>query len=199
MKIIVAHTGASGSIYCVKFLKWLTIKRDVKVSFVASDEGWKVLQSEMQMGKAETKKYVSHIYSNSDLSADISSGTSGADGMVILPASMNTVAKIASGVADNLVTRCASNMLKLRRKLVVVAREMPLSTIHLENMARLSAAGADVMFASPPFYHNPKTIDEIVLPVIYYINELLGFESNINFKWRPAPQTSGRAGGSVDE
>ncbi len=184
MKIIVAHTGASGSIYCVKFLKWLTIRRNIKVLFTASEEGFKILEDETKIGRTELKKYVFQIYNNDDLRADISSGTAGADAMVIVPASMNTVAKIAGGIADNLITRAASNILKLRRKLIVVAREMPLSTIHLENMTKLSKAGADVMLASPPFYHNPKTIDEIALPVIYYINELLGIENNINFKWQ---------------
>ncbi len=184
MKIIVAHTGASGSIYCVKFLKWLTIRRNIKVLFIASEEGFKILEDETKVGRNELKKYVSHIYDNHDLRSDISSGTSSVDAMVIVPASMNTVAKIASGIADNLITRAASNILKLKRKLIVVAREMPLSTIHLENLTKLSRAGADVMPASPPFYHNPKTIDEVALPVIYYINELLGIENNINFKWQ---------------
>jgi 4-hydroxy-3-polyprenylbenzoate decarboxylase len=184
MKIIVAHTGASGSIYCVKFLKWLTIRRNIKVLFTASEEGFKILEDETKVGRTELKKYVSQIYNNDDLRSDISSGTAGVDAMVIVPASMNTVAKIAGGIADNLITRAASNILKLKRKLIVVAREMPLSTIHLENLTKLSQAGADVMLASPPFYHNPKTIDEIALPVIYYINELLGIENNINFKWQ---------------
>jgi polyprenyl P-hydroxybenzoate/phenylacrylic acid decarboxylase-like protein len=183
MKIIVAHTGASGSIYCVKFLKWLTIRRNIKVLFTATDEGYKILEDETKVSKAELKKYASQIYQNDDLRADISSGTAGVDAMVIVPASMNTVAKIANGIADNLITRAASNMLKLKRKLIVVAREMPLSTIHLENLTKLSKAGADIMPASPPFYHNPKTIDEVALPVIYYITELLGIENNINFRW----------------
>ncbi len=186
MKIIVAHTGASGSIYCVKFLKWLTIRRNIKVLFTASEEGFKILEDETKVSRTELKKYVSQIYNNDDLRSEISSGTAGVEAMVIVPASMNTVAKIAGGIADNLITRAASNILKLKRKLIVVAREMPLSTIHLENLTKLSKAGADVMLASPPFYHNPKTIDEVALPVIYYINELLGIENNINFKWQGA-------------
>ncbi len=183
MKIIVAHTGASGAIYCVKFLKWLTIRRNIKVLFTASEEGFRILEDETKVSKSDLKKYVAQIYSNDDLRADISSGTADVNAMVIVPASMNTVAKIANGIADNLITRAASNILKLKRKLIIVAREMPLSTIHLENLTKLSKAGADVMLASPPFYHNPKTIDEMALPVIYYINELLGIENNINFKW----------------
>ncbi len=193
MKIIVAHTGASGSIYCLKFLKWLTIKRDIRVSFIASDEGWKVIQNESQVTRQEIKKYASQIYSNDDLASEISSATAGVKAMVIVPASMNTVAKIAHGIADNLITRTASNILKLRRKLIVVAREMPLSTIHLENLAQLSRLGADVMFASPPFYNNPKTIDELALPVVYYINELLGLETNVNFKWKGLTPGVGRS------
>ncbi|HBC73262.1 MAG TPA: aromatic acid decarboxylase, partial [Candidatus Wallbacteria bacterium] len=97
MKIIVAHTGASGSIYCVKFLKWLTIRRNIKVLFTATDEGYKILEDETKVSKAELKKYASQIYQNDDLRADISSGTAGVDAMVIVPASMNTVAKIANG------------------------------------------------------------------------------------------------------
>ncbi|MEZ7892619.1 MAG: UbiX family flavin prenyltransferase [Candidatus Wallbacteria bacterium] len=184
MRIVVAHTGASGSIYCLKFLKWLSLKRDVKVSFIASAEGYKVLQHEAQYTKNDIKKLVPTIISNNDLFADISSGTAGVNAMVIVPASMNTIAKIVHGVSDTLITRCASNMLKLRRKLIVVAREMPLSTIHLENLTALSKAGADIMLAAPPFYNLPKNIDELTLPVLYYINELLGLENNINFKWR---------------
>ncbi len=184
MKIIVAHTGASGSIYCIKFLKWLTIRRNIKVLFTATDEGYKILEDETKVGRSELKKYVYQIYDNNDLRADISSGTSDVDAMVIVPASMNTVAKIACGIADNLITRAASNIIKLRRKLVIVAREMPLSTIHLENLTRLSKAGADIMPAAPPFYHNPRTIDDMALPIVYYINELLGIENNINFKWQ---------------
>jgi len=184
MKIIVAHSGASGSIYCVKFLKWLTIRRNIRVMFIASNEGYRILEDETRLSKPELKKYVSQIYANDDLRADISSATADVQSMVIVPASMNTVAKIATGIADTLITRTASNILKLKRKLIVVAREMPLSTIHLENLAKLSQAGAHVMLASPPFYHNPKTIDELALPVVYYINELLGIENNINFKWQ---------------
>lgn len=194
MKIIVAHTGASGSIYCVKFLKWLTIRRNIKVLFAATEEGYRILEDETRVSRSELKKYASHVYQNDDMRADIASGTAGVDAMVIVPASMNTVAKIASGIADNLITRAASNILKLKRKLVVVPREMPLSTIHLDNLTRLSRAGADIMPACPPFYHNPKTIDDMALPVIYYITELLGIENNINFKWHgggPERQPSG--------
>ncbi len=170
MDIVVGITGASGTIYAIKLLE----KLKENVYLVVSENAKKILKYENSIDYMELSKYVKKIYEDNDISSPIASGSFHFDAMVVVPASMNTVSKIACGISDTLITRVASIALKERRKIIVVPREMPLSSIHLENLKRLSDSGAIIMPASPGFYLKPKSIDDIVDFVVYRIIDSLG-------------------------
>jgi 4-hydroxy-3-polyprenylbenzoate decarboxylase len=158
MKVVVGITGSSGAIYAVEFLK----RCPGDIYLLMSTWGKVVMKDEMNLSEKDFAKYVKRIFSNDDLSAPIASGSNAFDAMVIIPASTSTIGKIASGIGDSLLTRAAQVALKERYKLIICVRETPLSTISLEQMMRLSQAGAIIMPISPPLYFLPKTIEEYV-------------------------------------
>lgn len=158
MRVVVCITGASGAAYAVRLLQ----KLDCEADIVATEHGLEVLRHETGITQERLKRLGRRYYNNSVMNCDIASGGTRFDAVVVIPCSINTLSKIACGIGDNLVTRVAAVALKEQRRLVVVPREMPLSAIHLRNMAELSAAGAVVMPASPGFYNKPKTVAELV-------------------------------------
>jgi 4-hydroxy-3-polyprenylbenzoate decarboxylase len=158
MKILVAVTGSSGAVYALDFLK----KCPPKKFLVVSDWGKVLLRDELGIGEKDLRQYVARTFSDDDLSAPVASGSNALDAMVILPASASTVGKIASGVGDTLITRAAQVCLKERFRLILCVRETPLSTLCLEQCARLSSYGAVVMPVSPPLYFGPRTLEEMV-------------------------------------
>ncbi|MDR2761747.1 MAG: UbiX family flavin prenyltransferase [Planctomycetaceae bacterium] len=159
MKIIVGITGASGSIYAVSLLRELS-RREVDVYGVCSQTGQEVMQSECGVSSID---FPSVIWNKpDDMFASIASGTCCADAMIISPCSMNTLSCVAHGISNNLLQRAAAVMLKESRKLVVVPRETPLSIIHLEAMLKLANAGAIILPATPGFYKQPKSIQDLV-------------------------------------
>jgi 4-hydroxy-3-polyprenylbenzoate decarboxylase len=158
MKVVVAVTGSSGAVYALDFLK----KCPGKKFLIVSSWGKVLLRDELAMGEKDLKPFVSRIFSDDDLAAPVASGSNGLDVMVIIPASTSTVGKIASGVGDTLITRAAQVCLKERTRLILCVRETPLSTLTLEQCARLSSYGAVIMPVSPPLYFVPKTVDEYV-------------------------------------
>ena len=158
MKTVVAVTGSSGALFALDFLK----KCPGKKFLVVSSWGKVLLRDELGMGEKDLKPFAHRMFSDDDLAAPVASGSNAFDAMVIIPASTSTVGKIASGVADTLITRAAQVCLKERRKLVVCVRETPLSTLALEQCARLSSYGAVIMPVSPSLYFVPKTIEEYV-------------------------------------
>jgi len=121
-------------------------------------------------------------YDNKSFYAPFASGSTSYDTMIICPSSMGTTGRIANGTSDDLICRTADVMLKERRRLIIVPRETPYSLIHLENMEKLTRAGAVICPATPSFYSNPKTIDDLVMTVVNRIVDLAGFESN-SFRW----------------
>jgi 4-hydroxy-3-polyprenylbenzoate decarboxylase len=158
MRIAVGITGSSGAAFALDFLK----KCPAKKYLVVSTWGKILLRDELQLNEKDLKPYVQRIFSDDDLAAPLASGSNRIDAYVIIPASTSTVGKIASGIGDTLITRTAQVCLKERFKLVVCVRESPMSTLALEQCAKLSGMGAVIMPIAPPMYFVPKTVDEYI-------------------------------------
>ena len=158
MKIVVGITGSSGAVYAVDFLK----KCPADKYLIVSSWGKVLLRDEVQLSEKDLKQYVKGSFSDDDLTAPMASGSNQFDAFVILPASTSTIGKIASGLGDTLITRTAQVCLKERYKLIICVRETPMSTLSLEQCARLSSYGAVIMPISPPLYFVPKTVDEYI-------------------------------------
>jgi 4-hydroxy-3-polyprenylbenzoate decarboxylase len=158
VKIVVGITGSSGAVYALDFLR----KCPEKKYLIVSTWGKVLLRDELKMGEKDLLQYVERSFSDDDLTAPMASGSNPFDAFVVLPASTSTIGKIASGLGETLITRTAQVCLKERRKLILCVRETPLSTLTLEQCARLSGYGAIIMPVSPPMYFVPSTAEEIV-------------------------------------
>ncbi len=158
MKVIVGITGSSGAVYAIDFLK----KCPADKHLIVSSWGKVLLHDELKLSEKDLKPYVKKTFSDDDLTAPMASGSNLFDAFVIIPASTSTVGKIASGLGDTLITRTAQVCLKERYKLILCIRETPLSTLTLEQCARLSGHGAIIMPISPPLYFVPATVEEYV-------------------------------------
>jgi 4-hydroxy-3-polyprenylbenzoate decarboxylase len=182
-KIILAITGASGSIYAYKLLNRLhEIHAPIEeIAVVFSDTGKEIWKSEI--GSEFHNEGAAKEYDNNTYYAPFASGSSQYDTMIICPSSMGTLGRIANGTSDDLIARTADVILKERRKLIIVPRETPFSLIHINNMKTLTLAGAIICPATPSFYSNPKTIDDLVMTVVDRIIDLAGFDSN-GFRWK---------------
>lgn len=181
-KIILAVTGASGSIYAFKLLGRLhEIQAPVKeIAVIFSDTGKEIWEAEI--GSKFHDEGSARQYDNNSYYAPFASGSSQYDTMIICPASMGTLGRIANGTSDDLIARTADVMLKERRRLIIVPRETPYNLIHINNMKTVTLAGAIICPATPSFYSNPKTIDDLVMTVVDRIIDLAGF-SNSSFRW----------------
>ena len=180
MKVIVAITGASGAIYARQTLEVLIVHPDVeRIALILSDHAEDVMQAE-GVTPPTSERIVR--YANSDMWASVASGSARWDAMVVVPASMGTVARIATGISRTLIERAADVMLKERRRLVIVVRETPYSLIHLRNMTTLTEAGAVVLPASPSFYSHPKSLDDAIMTVVERIIAHVGV-SQPHFEW----------------
>lgn len=181
-KIVLAITGASGSIYAFKLLGRLhEIQAPVEeIAVIFSDTGKEIWEAEIGSkfhDEGSAKQYFNNTYY-----APFASGSSQYDTMIICPASMGTTGRIANGTSDDLIARTADVMLKERRRLIIVPREAPYSLVHINNMKKLTLAGAIICPATPSFYSNPKTIDDLVMTVVDRIIDLAAFDSN-GFRW----------------
>lgn len=181
MKVIVGVTGASGSIYAASLLKEL-LRTGAEVHAVCSAWGEKVMAHECGLGRDAFPGVVWHEHDN--MFSTFASGSGGPDQMVIVPCSMNTLACIAHGISSNLLQRIAGVMLKERRNLILVPRELPLSVIHLENMLTLARAGATMAPACPAFYHQPQTLQDLVRHLTGRILSLMGIEHDVFSPWQ---------------
>lgn len=191
-QIILAISGASGSVYGVRLLKALKASK-VAVHLIISPTAAINLRLETGMNADDLARLADHTYAASDLSAPISSGSFPIDGMVVAPCSTKTLAAIANGYSDNLITRAADVTLKEKRTLILVPRETPLNQIHLENMLTLARAGAILLPASPGFYHSPKTIDDLVDHIVGKIMDALHIEHKLYKRWDGLTRTSTRS------
>ena len=182
-KIVVGITGASGVIYGIRLLEVLREHR-IETHLVMSPSAKITIAAETKFSVPSVEKLASKIYKFSDVAASISSGSFQVDGMVVIPCSMHTLGALASGVADNLLTRAGEVTLKERRPLILVPRETPLTLIHIENMARLAQAGAVILPAMPAFYSKPKTIQDIVDHTVGKVLDLLKIENALFKRWK---------------
>lgn len=181
---IIAITGASGAIYSKKLFDSL-IDSKARIHLIISGEGKQILKNELDMSCSSFEKEGVAIYDNSQMNSKIASGSFRHNGMVIIPASMGCIGRIASGVSVDLVSRAADVTLKEGFPLICVPRETPYNTIHLKNMLALSQAGAVILPASPGFYHNPKTIDDISDFIVDRVLCHLNTKQRILPAWEP--------------
>ena len=193
--ITVGVTGASGAAYARAVLRLLEGDRRVgRVYLVASDAGLRLIATELGVVAADGKKLPSLLIGgaskkieflpNKDIGASIASGSALVDGMAIVPCSAGALGAIASGIANDLLTRAADVCLKERRRLVLCLRETPLNRIHLENMVRVHDAGAIVMPAMPAFYYGPKSIEDMVEQFAYRVVAQLGLAQEKQYRWK---------------
>jgi len=182
LKIIVGITGSSGVIYGIKLLYFLN-KFEIETHVVLSKWAKKNIEIETDENIAKIKKMASFEYEENNMAASISSGSFKTDGMIIIPCSMKTLASIANGYDDNLISRAASVTIKEDRKLVIVPRETPLSQIHLSNMLRLAKIGVIILPAMPGFYHRPKTVNDLVLHVVGKTLDQFGISNEVFKRW----------------
>jgi 4-hydroxy-3-polyprenylbenzoate decarboxylase len=181
-KVVIAITGASGAIYAKVLLDKLVElqSRDVEVGLIMSDNAVQVWEFELQ--NQNYRNYPFKIYSKTDFTAPFASGSAKYDTMIICPCSMGTLARVASGVSNDLTTRAADVILKERRKLILVTRDTPLSLIHIQNMKLVTEAGAIVCPASPSFYSLPKSFDDLAATVVDRVLDLADLEVS-SFRW----------------
>jgi flavin prenyltransferase len=181
-KIVLGITGASGSIYALKLLEKLKQLKDPphEVAVIFSETAKEIWEAET--GQKYVPVFPAKEYDNKTFYAPFASGSSDYDTMIICPASMGTVGRIANGTSDDLIARTSDVMLKERRRLIIVPRETPYNLIHISNMKNLTLAGAIICPATPSFYSNPKTIEDLVMTVVERILNLAGFRSN-SFRW----------------
>jgi flavin prenyltransferase len=185
-RLVIAITGATGSVYARSFLKHVIPHYD-QIYVVVSENARGIMRDEIGTDDVcalspGIEKVT--VLDSSDLGAAPASGSHAFEAMVIVPCSMGTVGRIASGISNDLITRTADVCLKEGRKLVLVPRETPLSQIHLENMLKLARAGAVILPASPPFYHGPETIDDLINAITARILSQLRIEQTLVKEWK---------------
>jgi 4-hydroxy-3-polyprenylbenzoate decarboxylase len=181
-KIVIAIAGASGSIYAKLLLdKLLKIKEQwAELSVVISDNAKKIWQTEL--GNNEYDNYPVTYYNKFDFNAPFASGSAQYNIMIVVPCSMGTLGRIASGVSDDLITRAADVILKERRKLILTIRDTPYNLIHIKNMETVTLAGGIICPATPSFYSKPSTVEAVAETVVNRIIDLAGLELN-SFRW----------------
>ena len=182
-RVVVGITGASGISYGIRLLEVLK-EFDVEVHLTCSPSASLVNKHEGD-GRSWDKvlDLADIVHDNDNLAASIASGSFKVKAMAIVPCSGTTLGKLAAGISDNLVTRAALVMLKERRQLILVPRETPLSTIYIDNMLKLSNAGAIIAPASPAFYNKPETLDDNINFIVGRVLDLLGYDSTIFSRW----------------
>lgn len=180
MKLVVAATGASGAIYTQRLLENLA---GHEVHFISTQHAREVQELELP-GGLKVPSGATRYEENGSMMVPFVSGSAKFDAMVVIPASMGTIGRVANGVSDTTIARAADVFLKERRKLIFVPREAPYNLIHLRNMATLAEAGATIIPASPSFYSQPQTIQELVDTIIARVLDHLGLEHRLGKRWK---------------
>jgi 4-hydroxy-3-polyprenylbenzoate decarboxylase len=192
--VTVGVTGASGAVLAQRVLAMLEAdSRVVRIHLVVTETGQRLFAEELGISSGDVKQLPSRILGatskkievlpNKDVGASIASGSYEVDAMIVVPCSMGTLAAIANGISDDLIARAADVMLKESRKLVLCIRDTPFNRIHLENMLRAQQAGAVIMPAVPSFYHQPKTIDDLVTQYVCRVLAQIGLPQESMYRW----------------
>lgn len=185
-KIIIAITGASGSVYAKQLLlRLVSFSNAPEIAVVFSENGRKVWHYEL--GEELPDLRALKQFDCNDMFAPVASGSANYHTMVIIPCSMGTIGRIASGTSDNLIIRAADVMLKEKRQLIIVPRESPYNLIHIRNMETLLLAGAQIIPASPSFYSHPKTIEQVISTIVDRVLSRLGYSDNL-YEWEGKSQ-----------
>lgn len=182
-RIVVAVTGASGSVYAQRTFHHLAQRQDVEVGVVLSGNAATVWEQELG-GKPEIPF---PVYKKGDFFAPFASGSAQYMHMLIVPCSMGTLGRIAHGISDDLITRAADVILKERRRLICMVRDTPYNSIHIDNMARVTAAGGIILPASPSFYSRPTTMDQLADTVVLRALDLMGLDMG-GYRWGDSPK-----------
>ena len=175
-RLVVGITGATGAIYAVRMLHALQGVPDVESHLVISASGVLNIKHELDIGRHEVQAMADHVHNVRDVGATLASGAFRTAGMVIAPCSMRTLAAVAQGLSDNLITRAADVTLKERRRLVLMVRETPFNLAHLRNMTAVTEMGGIVFPPLPAFYHRPRSIEEMVDHTVARVLELFDIE-----------------------
>ena len=182
-RIVVALTGATGATYGVQLLKRLHATAGIESHLIISDAATLTLHQELGMQRRDVEALAHVVHRNRDIGASIASGSYQVDGMVIAPCSMKTLAAVAHGFSDNLVTRAADVILKERRRLVLMVRETPFNLAHLRNMTSVTEMGGIIFPPLPSFYHRPATIADMVEHTVDRVVDLLGLDNSQAARW----------------
>ena len=182
-RIVVAISGASGAVYGVRLLQILRDMAEVQTHLVVSDAGWLNVQQELDMPRDQVEALADVVYPIHNVGSTIASGSFRCDGMVIAPCSMRTLAAVAHGLSDNLITRAADVMIKERRRLILMVRETPLNLAHLRNMTSVTEMGGIIFPPVPGFYHRPQSIAEMVDNTVSRVLDLLDLAQADAARW----------------
>ncbi len=178
-RLVIGVTGATGSLYAIRMMQTLRANApDVETHLIVSGSGVLNIKHELDIGRHEVYALADKVHSIRDVGATIASGAFETAGMVVVPCSMRTLAAVAIGLSDNLITRAADVTLKERRKLVMVVRETPFNLAHLRNMTAITEMGGIIFPPLPAFYHRPKSIEEMVDHTVSRILEMVGIDVN---------------------
>jgi 4-hydroxy-3-polyprenylbenzoate decarboxylase len=182
-RLIVAMTGASGARYGVRLLELLRATEGIETHLMISDAAALNLHHELDVKRKDIEALAHHVHSVRDIGACVASGSFRADGMVIAPCSMKTLAAVAHGMCDNLITRAADVTLKERRRLVLLVRETPFNLAHLRNMTAVTEMGGVIFPPLPALYQRPQSIEEMIDHTVGRVMDMLGLEQTLAPEW----------------
>ncbi|MFN5801541.1 MAG: UbiX family flavin prenyltransferase [Burkholderiales bacterium] len=182
--LVIAITGATGAVYGVRLLQVLRAEPGIRTHLLLSSAGVLNVKQELDMGRAEVEALADVVHNVRDVGASIASGSFQTDGMVIAPCSMKTLAAVAHGLADNLITRAADVTLKERRRLSLMVRETPFNLAHIRNMEAVTLMGGIIFPPLPGFYQRPKTIEAMVDHTVGRVLDLLHVNHQLTPRWQ---------------
>jgi len=182
-RLVIAITGATGAIYGIRLLQVLRETAGVETHLMLSDAGVLNLHQELDMNRKDAEAYADVVHNVRDIGASIASGSFQSDGMIVAPCSMKTLAAVAHGLSDNLITRAADVVLKERRRLVLMVRETPFNLAHLRNMTAVTEMGGIIFPPLPGFYQRPQSIAEMVDHTVGRVLDLYGVAHSLTPRW----------------
>jgi flavin prenyltransferase len=182
-RLIVAVTGATGAIYGVRLLQILQAMPDIETHLLVSDAGVQTLYQELEMNRKDVESLADVIHNVREIGASIASGSFQSDGMIVAPCSMKTLASIAHGLSENLISRAADVVLKERRRLVLMVRETPFNLAHLRNMTAVTEMGGIIFPPLPSFYHHPQNIEEMINHTVGRVLDLFTIPHELTPRW----------------